>query len=103
MIECLTVLSSRECEIISFIATTISKCKFSAFLSKSMEYIIFFCNTLLAFDNACSNVIFVIISINILIKRAAARAYVPTAAKRLSATPYGIMRHTDKLNINLIT
>ena len=37
------------------------------------------------------------------IKRAAARAYVPTAAKSLSATPYGIMRHTDQLSINLIT
>ena len=36
-------------------------------------------------------------------KRAAARAYVPTAAKSLSATPYGIMRHTDQLSINLLT
>ena len=36
-------------------------------------------------------------------KRAAARAYGPTAAKSLSATPYGIMRHTEQLTINLIT
>ena len=39
----------------------------------------------------------------ILQKRAAARAYGPTAAMNLSATPYGIMRHTDQLSINLIT
>ena len=37
------------------------------------------------------------------IKKAAARAYGPTAAKSLSATPYGIMRHTDQLSINLLT
>lgn len=29
--------------------------------------------------------------------------YNPTAAKSLSATPYGIMRHTDQLSINLTT
>ena len=63
---------------------------------------IFFCCPLLAFDNACSNLIFVFIALNILIKIAAARAYVPTAAKSLSATPYGIMRHTEQLTINLI-
>ena len=36
-------------------------------------------------------------------KKAAARSYCPTAAKSLSAIPYGIMRHTDQLITNLIT